>query len=196
MITFIGTHHLDLKGYTRLSKLLLRLHPEHVGIEYSSSIIQSVLEKESLVHSPISSSLYRMLQEKMPLVDASLLVSLVRCVGYEYLVAEKYCTLYGAQLHLCESNGGEILEMVDIFPVNKDTATYQQEVDKAYLEESSVSEVQEMRERDAYAESILCTLEGKIAYVGGMDHFFMDYHNLYRRFPQSHRLRLIEADDL
>ena len=219
MLTLIGTSHLDMDGYDRLSKLLAYLKPSVIGIEETredfegTSNLVRALSNPQTFENALSNA-----KKQFPDANHDTLKQWLSSIHYENEAIGEYSTANDVPIIYCDNP--QELEKVDFDAEarNKDSslnrgieAFLRQSPQEARLDirqEYSLTEypvkdcvelVAFYQGRDKHTEQILRSQTGNVVYVCGLDHIFGDYHpNLFDRLIDSHpgRMKLSEADQL
>ncbi|MBI4451479.1 hypothetical protein HY642_05880 [Candidatus Woesearchaeota archaeon] len=200
----IGTVHIDLHGPARLTKVLDALHPDVVGIELPESQRAMLAQFEALRNSNALDAFLAKVGKELG-ANPDTLRQLAMAVGFEYFAARDYCQRTGKPFHLCDNIGPNSVD-IDFTQVVKEYASMPPDhaakaIDALYdppeLNAEQMAKYQ-MDSRDAHVQTLLRTLEGRVAYVGGICHIASGYNNLCRRLEDLNPMPIMlpEADYL
>lgn len=204
-ITLIGTCHHDYQGRKRLTKLLNRLNPDVVSIEQSAETIKLFERRETYRKQPTYHLILELLAKEHG-VKASNLKFIDDIEGYEYYAARDYCQKKGIQLVPADPLSDEyvknneiireeVARLIKMNPTEVQNRSKQSYSSPAILPEE---ELAAFERRDAEAEKIIRSLEGRVVHVTGLAHAYGNYNNLFRKLSDlsPQRMRLNAADKL
>ena len=201
----IGINHYDLKGPTRLPKLLKHLQPNYVSLELDQQRAATAENAEkNYLHS--TQGLQQLVttfshnQQFNPETVARLMPTLF----FEYFAARDYCRKQNISLILSdkinpETNSAALQALQ--YSLSCNPQQLEQQIEKNYdsrkLDFSQII-VAPWIQRDQIAESIIRQLSGKVVHIGGAGHILGSYYNLYQRLRDLNpeRIMLNQADYL
>jgi hypothetical protein len=178
----VGTNHSDPEGYVRLKRLLTRFQPEEITFElekaeyYSSFVLLPFLRAMSKVVNYDSKS------------SAQHLAKQLRVVGFELEAISQYrlsSLICGKMIRLtCIDAKTKVIDV--LFP-GWDTGPSSPR-SSLYEVSPNISEClrKSLEFRDDFALSRLISYaSNKSLHVGGLEHAFGNYHNLYEKLREK-----------
>ncbi|MBS3140268.1 hypothetical protein J4479_04660 [Candidatus Woesearchaeota archaeon] len=202
-IILIGTHHYDPQGRKRLTRLLNHLKPDVVSIELTE---QKMKDRERLEAERKRPEYHSELQwyARNVGVKISNIKFILETEGYEYYAARDYCQkqqipLVPADPWLDEYfNSSEKLQTEVKRFVKLRVEEIEERVQESYSSSVTLveSEIKAFEKRDAEAEKIIRSLDGRIVHVAGLLHVYAgNYNNLFKRLADlsPKRMRLNAA---
>jgi hypothetical protein len=219
MLRLIGTSHLDLDGYDRLSDLLTYLKPSIIGIEetredfYETSNLVKALSNPQILEKTLINA-----KKQFPEANHETLKQWLSSINYENKAITEYSTKNDVPIIYCD-NAQELGKVDFDSEANKAESTLNRGIE-AFLRQTPKEARLDLRKeyaqakylvkdcedlvafyqaRDEHTEQILRKQNGDIIYVCGLDHIFGDYHpNLFDRLTDlnPNRMKLCEADKL
>jgi hypothetical protein len=217
MLTLIGTSHLDLDGYDRLSKLLSYLKPSVIGIEETREDFEDTSKLVQALSNPqiIEEALLNA-KKQFPRANHDTLRQWLSSINYEHRAIANYSAANDISIIYCDNP--QELEKVDFNSEAKKPESSLNRGIEAFLRQSPeearldirseysqseypVRDCQELvafyQARDQHTEQILRKQTGNVVYVCGLDHIFGNYHpNLFDRLSDLNptKIKLSEAD--
>lgn len=219
MLGLIGTSHLDLDGYDRLSNLLTYLKPSVIGIEETredfceTSNLVKALSNPQIFEKAIANA-----SKQFPDANPETLRQWLSSVNYEHKVITEYSTKNDVPIIYCdnsqelgkvdfdsEANKAESVlnKGIEVFlrqtPGEARLDLRKEYVQAKYPVKDCENLVAFYQARDNHTEQILREQTGEVVYVCGLDHIFGDYHpNLFDRLTDlnPNRMKLSEVDML
>lgn len=219
MLTLIGTSHLDLDGYDRLSHLLAYLKPTVIGIEETqedfneTSNLVKVLSNPQILENAIANA-----SKQFPDAIHETLRQWLSSVNYENKAIAEYSAINNVPIVYCD-NPQELRKVDFDSEANKAESTLNRGIE-AFLKQTPEEARLDLRKeysqamypvkdcedlvafyqaRDKHTAQILREQTGNVVYVCGLDHIFGDYHpNLFDRLTDLNpkRMKLCESDRL
>lgn len=205
-IYLIGTDHLDVLGPKRLEKILNYIRPGVIALEATEEFSKKRTKEHNTT--VLCANLIKAVLEIQYGEKADNFMQRIWLLwGYEDWVTETYKKdhqgtklLYLDNLTESEANAfdydGWGVELNDV--LNKSPEEYQKETDISYddnsVDDFTAQELQKLLiERDEFTETRIrevfrFTVEDMV-YVGGADHIFGNYHNLYERLKDLNPVR-------
>lgn len=197
----VGTIHPDLQGPQRLQRLLPRISPDVVSVEFDQQTAIQLDQLQQYKQSP---------QGMQALADhwcgkgnynpenARQFISLL---GFEYFVSKEYCRQQNKLLIFSDLGDTKLAEQHLQYALSNSLETIRQQTEITYQNpviEVPVEHIPNLMRRDAYTETILRALSGKVLHIAGAWHLSGNYHNLYERLRDLNPIRIMlnQADHI
>lgn len=197
----IGLGHYDLKGPERLQKLLQKISPDIVSVEYNPHTVihLNIIEKARKSQEGIQALIEDWRRKGN--YDSETLRQFIPILNYEYFVAKEYCNKNNKSLIFSDLGDIDIGQRWFHYTMSIPVEVTQQQIETAYHSEVITVppvEIPNLIKRDVYTETILRALQGKVAHIVGAWHLFGNYHNLYERMKDLNPIRIMlhQADAL
>lgn len=211
----IGTVHVDLKGYRRVTKLLNTILPDNVSIEYSPSLFNATIIPTYADIEPRVQNAIKKYKDHNPNVETAR--KLVELSSYEVNASLNYCWSHGRMLWMDEDlskikfrlDGKEGLAN-DFFrqAIIMDVQNLSSEIEAMYnavtrpevlnqvlKKDPNFQKIFESFEnRDAVREARIRQMNGTVVAIAGLNHIFGTYNNLYERLNDLNPTRMTLAD--
>jgi hypothetical protein len=200
-LTLIGTHHFDIDGNRKLYTYLEMLQPEEICIESGKTSYLENLKEFRFVRNKNKLSKALILSED-PDYNIDTIYEVQHNIGYELVVSYEYAQKHALRFDACDHPDAlksmdiskELSKMKEYFKLSP--AQVRAKVEELYRTEPVALEATPeyfvtLVRRDEFVEQQLRQKTGKVVYVGGLGHFFGDYHpNLYDRLSDLNPKRL------
>jgi len=187
----IGTVSYDLEGPSRLKTVLYELRPEKIVLACTQNNIDEAAAIDKIVANNKSTDLLNAMRQKFIDSDPETVLEWLNIAGYEYLISRDYAIEQKIELLLTYPDLEELendfsdqdlyrgLETALSLTVeelaDKVSSLYQGKIE---LEHEDISAKELI---DEHVANFIRSIEGRIAYVDLLTHFYGPYHNLYDR---------------
>jgi len=184
----VGTVSCDFKGPSRLKTVLHGLQPEKIVLAMDETSAYQATEIERIVAESSPSDLLKLIQAKNIDSDPETILDWLNIVGYEYLISEAHCQKYGSELLLTYPPSEETLDEESLGGMEPFLSSTPEElatdVETVYRTNGETLKIEDESFARIVVDHIadyIRSLEGKVMFVGTLNHIYWKKHNLYEQ---------------
>lgn len=197
----IGTLHYDFRGPARLQKIFPIISPDIISVEYDQ---QTVIRLDFIERCKLSAEGMQSLVAhfcRSGDYNPETVRQFIPILDFEYFVAKEYCRQKQKPLIFSDLGDPFISQQHLHYALSNPPEQLQQGIETTYQNPYFVvppEMVPNLLKRDAYTETLLRSLSGRVIHLSGAAHLFGNYHNLYERLRDLNptRIMLNQADYL
>jgi len=182
----VGSVNCDFKGPSRLKTVLHGIQPEKIVLAMDETSVYQATEIERIVAKSSPSDLLKLIQAKNIDSDPDTVLDWLNTVGYEYLISEAHCQNYGSELHLTHPPSEKTLDEESLGGMEPFLSSTPEElatdVDTIYRTNGETLKIEDesfARIEVDHIANYIRSLEGKVMFVGTLNHVYWKKHNLY-----------------